>query len=175
MIRSKWPFYCLMASPYLFVAASVMVYLAAGGLSGDGLAGVCLVVVLLLAGVCVPCTAHALRLSAGEGDGRELLRWVRRVKFSMIPFYLLLFLSTILLAVTLVGLVLVPVLLAVGYVVMFPSSMYALAALKLMCRQGWLDTRSYRTHAIMQFVLAADVISTADLHEFLKNSQNNLQ
>ena len=80
MIRSKWPFYLLMAAPYLFVAASAAVYLAAGGLSGDGLAGVCLVVALLLAGVCVPATAHALRLSAGEGDGRELLCWTRRLK-----------------------------------------------------------------------------------------------
>ena len=103
MIRSKWPFYLLMASPYLFVAASVAVYLAAGGLSGDGLAGVCLVVALLLAGVCVPATAHALRLSAGEGDGRDLLCWTRRLKLSLIPFYLLLFLAAVLLAITVGG------------------------------------------------------------------------
>lgn len=168
MIRSKWPFYCLMASPYLFVAASAAAYVAAGGLSGDGLAGACLIVVLFLAGVCVPCVVHALRLSAGEGDGRVLLQWTRRVKLSMIPFYVLLFLAMILLAVTLVGLLLVPVLLLVGYVVMLPSSMYGLAALRLLRNQGILDTRSYRTHAVLQFVLAADLISIADLHELLE-------
>lgn len=167
MIRSKWPFYCLMASPYLFVAASVVAYVAAGGLSGDGLAGVCLVIVLLLACVCVPGAVHALRLSAGEGDGRELLQWTRRVKLSLIPFYVVLFLATVLLAITVVGLLLVPVLLVVGYVVLLPSSMYGLAALRMIRRQGVLDDRRYRTHAILLFVLAADVISVADLHELL--------
>lgn len=169
MIRSKWPFYLLMASPYLFVAASAAVYLAAGGLSGDGLAGVCLVVALLLAGVCVPATAHALRLSAGEGDGRDLLCWTRRLKLSLIPFYLLLFLAAVLLAITIAGLVLVPVLLLLGYVVMFPSSMYGLAALRLLRRQGLLEDGEYRSHAIRMFALTADVIAAADLHELLKN------
>lgn len=171
MIRSKWPFYCLMAAPYLFVAASVAVYLVAGGLSGDGPAGVCLLLVLMLAGVCVPATANALRLSAGEGDGRELLRWTRRVKLSLIPFYLLLFLTTLILAITLVGLLLVPALLVAGYVMLLPSSMYGLAALRRLRRQGLLDDRRYRTHAILLFVLAADVISVADLHEFLPGGE----
>lgn len=171
MIRFKWPFYCLMAVPYLFVAASVVVYLAAGGLSGDGPAAVCLLLVLVLAGVSVPATAHALRLSAGEGDGRELLRWTRRVKLSLIPFYLLLFLATLVLTITVVGLLLVPALLVAGYVMLLPSSMYGLAALRRIRRQGLLDDRRYRTHAILLFVLAADVISVADLHEFLPEEE----
>ena len=168
MIRSKWPFYCLMASPYLFVAALAAAYVAAGGLSGDGLAGACLIAALFLAGVCVPCVVHSLRLSAGEGDGRELLQWTRRVKLGLIPFYVLLFLATVLLAITVVGLLLVPVLLVMGYVVLLPSSMYGFAALRMLRRQGVLDDRRYRTHAILLFVLAADVISVADLHELLE-------
>ena len=66
-----------------------------------------------------------------------------------------------------VGVTAVPALLLVGYVMLLPSSMYGLAALRLIRRQGLLDDRRYRTHAILLFVLAADVISVADLHEFL--------
>lgn len=158
-MKAKWPMILLIVFPYLALAAMAALFLWQGRLDGALLPLAALVIL-----VTVPNTVYALQLSARPAAEQELLVWVRRVKLWHIPLYLLSFALCIALAITVVGLLMMPVVLVTLYMALLPASLYALTAMNLAVERGTLDPADIRTQKIQLFVPGLDIIAVIDLY-----------
>ena len=156
-MKYKWLPITLIALPYLCVAATICLFLWHGALDLLFLP----LAVLVVAGT-VPNVIYAIRMQLAPEKEQELLRWARWIKLGHIPFYLLIFLLCIAMAITVVGLVLLPILLVALYAVRLPASLYAVAALQLVRARGGLERTGIRT--VQLFVPGLDIIAVMELY-----------
>ena len=130
-MKAKWLPVSLIILPYPCLAVTAWLFAWQGTLDGS-----LLPLAALAAAGTVPNSAYALWLSARPQAETELLTWARRVKLGHVPLYLLSLALCIALAVTVVGLLVVPVVLVAMYAALLPASLYALAALRLARERG---------------------------------------
>ena len=154
----KWLPLSLIVLPYLCLGASVWLFAWRGALDAQYLP-----LAVLAAGGTAPNVAYAAALSSRPTMQPELPTWARRIKLGHAPFYLLTFVLCIAMAVTVVGLLLLPLLLAMLYAALLPASLFALAALRFARRGGALDGRQARIRAVQLFIPGLDIIAALDI------------
>ncbi len=158
-MKVKWLPVSLIILPYPCLAVTAWLFAWQGTLDGS-----LLPLAALAAAGTVPNSAYALWLSARPQAETELLTWARRVKLGHVPLYLLSLALCIALAVTVVGLLVVPVVLVAMYAALLPASLYALAALRLARERGALEKGEARLHTLQLFVPGLDIIAVMELH-----------
>ncbi|HJD21530.1 MAG TPA: hypothetical protein H9915_06880 [Candidatus Gemmiger faecigallinarum] len=158
-MKAKWLPISLIVLPYPCLALMAWLFAWQGSLDAA-----LLPLVLLVAAGTVPNVIYAVRLSVRPEAERELLFWARRIKLWHIPLYLLTLALCIAMAVTVVGLILVPVVLVGLYAVLLPASMYALTALRAARQRGELTPGEARLHTVQLFVPGLDIIAVIELY-----------
>lgn len=162
-MKVKWLPVSLIILPYPCLAVTAWLFAWQGTLDGS-----LLPLAALAAAGTVPNSAYALWLSARPQAETELLTWARRVKLGHVPLYLLSLALCIALAVTVVGLLVVPVVLVAMYAALLPASLYALAALRLARERGALEKGEAHLHTLQLFVPGLDIIAVMELHARLR-------
>lgn len=160
----KWLPLSLIVLPYLCLGASAWLFAWHGALDAQYLP----LAVLAVAGT-VPNVVYAVALSSRPALEPELLAWARRIKLGHAPFYLLAFVLCIAMAVTVVGLLLLPLLLAMLYAALLPASLYARAALQMAKARGALPPAEARARTVQLFVPGLDLIAVQALYSALQS------
>ena len=158
-MKAKWLLILLIVFPYLCLAVMAGMFLWQGMLEGVLWSLAALVIV-----VTVPNVVYSMILSQHKELEWELLVWARRIKLFHVPLYLLAFALCIAMAVTVVGLLLVPVVLVALYAPLLPASMYALTGLHMAEESGTLERGEHRLHAVELFVPGLDMIAAVELY-----------
>lgn len=159
MKKAKWLLILLIVLPYPCLAAVAWMFAWQGLLDFLYLP----LTVLVVAGT-VPNGIYAVSLSSRPDLGPEQRAWMRRIKLWHVPFYLLLFVMCVCMAVTVVGLLLLPVLLVLLYAALLPASLYAMNVLRFAREQALLEKGEARVHAIQLFVPGLDIIAALELY-----------
>lgn len=158
-MKAKWLPILLIVVPYLCLAVVAGLFLWQGMLDG-----VLWPLAFLVIAVTVPSVVYAILLSQRKGLEQELIAWARRIKLFHVPLYLMAFVLCIAMAVTVVGLLLVPVVLLALYASLLPASMYALTGLHMAEENGILERGEHRLHAVQLFVPGLDIIAAVELY-----------
>lgn len=157
-MKAKWLPILLILLPYPVLAGTIWLFAGQGALDL-----VFLPLALMAVAGTVPNGIYALRLSVCPGAQEDLVRWTRRIKLGHVPFYLLLFLLCILLAVSVVGLLVLPLMLVLLYAALLPASLYGLDLLHLARQQGRIAPRQARIRAVELFVPGLDIVAALEL------------
>lgn len=90
-------------------------------------------------------------------DGAQILFWNMLLKLCHIPFFLLVFLTVLLLHVMILPLL--PLLFFVDYFLLLSSTMYGISGIWSCRRQGTFSWKAAVLHTLAQFLFCLDVVS----------------
>ena len=156
----------LLLWPYLFAFPFLLLRLDGGYV---GLIVYCALTPLVyIANIACACSAK---------DARSLSFWNLLLKVFHIPAYILIFFIGMILAGSLItgvpfGLILIPILVGIDYLLLLTTSAYGIKALHLAKKQGLLSKEFTIAQILLHFVFVLDVISS--VITFCKIRQSSL-
>lgn len=160
----KVPVILLLAAPYVFLFAVIIICIAEEGLTARMMEMSSYLFLGMLIVVFIPNMIYAFILPRKGWEQRQMFFWNMILKICNVPIYILVFVFGLLMCITIFGLMLLPFLFIFDFLLLLSSSMYGISGLRLAGKEGTWPKTVIVINGICQFVFVADLASAVYLY-----------